>query len=479
MIKIFNPKHRVILKKFNIPRLSRGFFRFSRITAAFIIITGFYFSSCTKEFDRIGMDLIDDQLGLTSQTIHPVSVFTQIEDSIPSSLANLQLLGLYNDPVFGKTLASIYTEALPQTIPFNIPGSISPDSIVVDSVVLSLAYGGYFGNPSSYQLLSIFELEDTIPAGTIYSNKQLAYLPDPLFSKSFIPQPGDSVYILGPEGDTTNILPPHARFQLPVSFGRKFIDNSDVTSEFTSYEDYRGFFKGFHITVGDNNNVPGAILYFNLRSTLSRLEIHYHYISGADTTKTFYNFPLFDQFNRRFSHFENFGYTHASQEVKQQVLQGDTVAGLERTFIQSMANFRTKIWLPELDELIDNSSGQIAINSARLFLPIDTEIVQDNLGYSDRLILLRGNEEGELVNLLDFEFGNVYFGGTLNEDKNEYSFNITRHFQKVLSGEIPNYPLYLRASNSFENAARAVLRGSGREENPMRIEIKYTQPVNN
>jgi hypothetical protein len=209
------------------------------------------------------------------------------------------------------------------------------------------------------------------------------------------------------------------------------------------------------------------------------LEIHYHYFREGDTINTFYNFPLYDQFNRRYSQFENFGFAHASNEIKQQVLQGDTVAGLERTFIQSMANFRTKIWLPELDELIDNSSGQIAINSARLYLPIDTELLQDDLGYANRLILLRGNEEGELVNLLDFELGNVYFGGSLNEDKKEYSFNITRHFQKVLSGELPNYPLYLRASNSFENAARAVLRGPAREENPMRLEIKYTQPVNN
>ncbi|MBW6478408.1 MAG: DUF4270 domain-containing protein [Bacteroidales bacterium] len=467
------------MKKFNNPRLSRGFFRFSRISAVFIILAGLYISSCTKEFDSIGMDLIDDQLGLTTQTIYPVSAFTQIEDSVPSSLANLQLLGLYNDPVFGKTRASIYSEALPPTIPFNIPGTISPDSIVVDSVVLSLAYGGYFGNPTTYQLLSIFELEDTIPSGTIYSNKQLAYLPDPLFSKSFLPQPNDSVYIIGPEGDTTTILPPHARIHLPESFGRKFIDNSDVTSEFTSFEDYRGFFKGFHITVGDNNNVPGAIMYFNLRSTLSRLEIHYHYFRDEDTITTSYNFPMYDQFNRRFSRFENFGFTHASNEIKQQVLQGDTIAGLERTFIQSMSNFRTKIWLPELEELIDNASGQIAINSAKLYLPIDTELLQDDLGFSSRLILLRGNEEGDLVNLSDFDFGLVYFGGELDEDKKEYSFNITRHFQKVLSGELPNYPLYLRASNSFENAARAVLRGPAREENPMRIEINYTQPVNN
>ena len=477
MIKVFNPKHRVVLKKINNPRPSRGFFRFSRISAVFIIVAGIYISSCTEEFDSIGMDLIDDQLELTTQTILPVSAFTQIEDSVPSSLANLQLLGILNDPVFGKTKASIYTEALPQSIPFNIPGTISPNSIVVDSVVLSIAYDGYYGDISTYQQLSIYELEDTIPAGTIYSNKQLAYYPEPLFNKQFLPKPNDSVQQI--RTLDTILLAPHARFNLPLSFGRKFIDNSDVTSELTSYQEYRGFFKGFYMTVEDNNN-PGAIIYFNLRSALSRLEIHYHFIEDLDTIARSYNFHMFDQFNRRYSQFENFDYVHASEEIKQQVFQGDTVSGMERTFIQSMANFRNKIWLPELKELIDNSSGQIAINSARLFLPIDTELIQDDLGYASRLILLRGDEKGDIVNISDFELGNVYFGGALNEDRNEYSFNITRHTQKVLSGEIPNYPLYLRTSNSFGNASRAVLRGPAREENPMRLEIKYTQPkINN
>ncbi len=476
MIKISNPKHRVVLKKINNPRLSRGFFRFSRISAVFLILAGLFISSCTKELDSVGMDLIDDQLDLTFQTILPISAYTQIEDSIPSSIANLQLLGIYNDPVFGKTLASIYTEALPQSIPFDIPGTVSPESIVVDSVVLSIAYGGYFGDISTYQQLSIYELEDTVPAGTIYSNRQLAHKPEPLYSNQFLPKPNDSIQQI--RALDTVLLPPHARFNLPLSFGRKFIDNSGVTSDLTSYQEYRGFFKGFYITVEDNSN-PGAIVYFNLQSTLSRLEIHYHFILENDTIATSYSFPMYDQLNRRYSHFDNFDYTHASEEIQQQIFQGDTVAGIERTFVQSMSNFRTKIWLPEPEDLIDNSSGQIAINSARLYLPIDAELLQDDFDYASRLILLRGDEKGDIVNLTDFELGVAYFGGALDEDKKEYSFNISRHFQKVLSGETPNYPLFLRASNSFENASRAVLKGPSREENPMRLEIRYTQPGNN
>ncbi len=463
------------MKKINNPRLGRGFFRLSRIFPVFIIIAGIYISSCTKEFDSIGMDLIDDQLGLTLKKILPASAFTQIEDSVPSSIANLQLLGMVNDPVFGKTKASIYTEALPQTIPFNIPGSIESGNILIDSVVLSMAYEGYFGDISTPLQLSIYELTDTIPEGTIYSNKVLNFKPEPLYFNEFLPKPLDSIVEI--RGQDTVKLPPHARFHLPKSFGRYFIDNSDITSALTSYQDYRGFFKGFYITVEDNEN-PGSVVYFNLRSTLSRMRIHYSYILDFDTIATSYSFPLYEQFGRRYSHFDNFDYAHASEEIKNQIIQGDTVAGMQRTFVRSMSNFRTKIWLPELEDLIENTSGQIAINSARLYLPIDDEVIQDDFGFARNLVLLKEDENGEIINLSDFEYGIIYFGGALNENKKEYFFNVTRHVQKVLSGEIPNYPLYVRVSNSFGNASRAVIRGPSVENNPMRLEIKYTQPVN-
>ena len=467
------------MKKSDNPRLSRGFFRFSGLFAASLIISVIIISSCTEELDSIGMDLIDDQLEITSQTVLPLSAFTEIEDSVPSSLADQQLLGFYHDDVFGKTKASIYTESLPLSIPFNIPGTLSPESLIVDSVVLSIAYSGYFGDLSTQQSISVFELEETIPAGTIYSNKTLGFNPEPLHNSQFLPQPNDSIYVTGPLGDTTNILPPHLRLNMPESLGRRFIDSYEETSNFTSYDDYRGFFKGLYITV-DETPGTGAMLYFNLLSALSRMEIHYHYISGEDTTVTSYILPLYDQFGRRFSQFDNFGYQDASPEIKQQALEGDTVAGLERVFIQSMANFRSKIWLPEPENILDNSSGQIAINSAKIIVPVDSGYLQDEFGNASRLIMLRGDEEeGNLVNIDDLALGSGYFGGVLNAEETHYSFNITLHLQRVISGALPNYPLYLRTSNSFQNADRAVIKGPGREENPLRLEIKYTQPVNN
>lgn len=475
MIKIFNSKHKIVLKNRIFPRLCRGFFSFTPLTAWIFFSVLLFTVSCTEDLDTIGMDLIDSQLDISSETVQPVSAFTQIEDSVPTSIAEVNLLGFYYDPLFGKTLSSIYTEAMPPELPFNIPGNREPEELTVDSVVLILAYGGYFGDISIEQNLRIYELEDTIPPGTIYSNKTLNTKPELLHSSSFLPKPDKSIYIIDGE-DTTDIQPPHLRVQLATSLGRRFIESAPITSGFTSFDDYRGFFKGLKITV-EETSPPGSMLYFNLRSGMSRVQIYYHYYTEEDTINASYNLQLFNQFARKYSHFENFGHQDADQEIKNQALNGDTLAGMHRLFVQSMANFRTKIWLPEPDEIIDNSSGLTAINMAKLIVPVDENVIEDTLAIARSLILLRGDTIGDIVGLRDQALGTAYFGGILNEDKMEYSFNITQHLQQVMSGELPNFPLYLRTSRSYENAGRTVIRGPGRDESPLRLEIQYTQPV--
>lgn len=478
MIKIDNLKPQDILKKFSNPRLvSRGFFRLKRFSIVLAVLSGIFFLSCNKELDTIGIDLIDTKLRLSVDTILPVSAFTQIEDSVPTtvtaSLGNNSLLGFINDPVFGKTKASIYTEILPPTLPFSIAGTNDPNTLSVDSVVLSLAYGGSFGDITSEMLVRVYELDDTIPAGTVYSNRQVAHKPFVLHESTFVPLPNDTVFFYG-EKDTT-FLPAHLRLNLDHSLARKFIDNPNLTLGFTSYDPYRlEFFSGLHITAEETSGT-GAMLYFNLRSPLSRLQIFYKI--GADTITQVFEMSIRDQFARKYTRFENFDHQFASSDILDQAVNGDTLAGMERIFVQSMSNFRSRILLPDPQTFINDSKGDIAINTARLIIPVDADFLQDTLPVANRLVLLRGGEEdGEFFSLQDQAGGALYFGGALNKEKMEYVFNITQHLQMVMMGVLPNYPLYLRVSGSMENAERAVLKGPLRE-NGMRLEIRYTEPV--
>jgi hypothetical protein len=131
-----------------------------------------------------------------------------------------------------------------------------------------------------------------------------------------------------------------------------------------------------------------------------------------------------------------------------------------------------------MDDFIENRADDIAINSARLIIPVDPTYAIDSINIAQALILYRedGDNAGQLFSLSD-QLVNIpgYFGGNYVSRTKEYSFNITRHLQMILENPELNTPLVLRVSGSIQNAGRVVLQGTERD-NPLRLEIKFTQP---
>jgi hypothetical protein len=473
MIKIYNTKLCTVLKKTINPRFHRGFFRFySWVVALIIAMSSQFFISC-NELDEIGLDLIESPLTLKSTDTTTVFAYTQIEDSLLANQADLNLLGFINDPVFGKTRASIYTEAFPRAIPPNFV-DIHPDSLVIDSVVLSLAYVGYFGDITLPQHIRVYELNDTIPRDSIFSNRVLAVKRElEVINPEFIPNPTDTVFV----GLDSIPLPAHLRVRLNNDFAQQFFDDREELEEMTIYDQFRGYFKGLFITVEELEQ-PGAMLYFNLSSTVSRIQFFYRKTGVANNHS--FEMILGDPTGRRYTHYDNFDHAFASDPIRAQIIEGDTLLGDSLLFVQSMSNYRVKIRLPYVSDFIDNTLGDIAINSARLIIPVDDLFLEDTLEIAQVLILFREDPErpGVLTNLDDQFIAPGYFGGSLNEDAQQYTFNITQHLQQIIDDPSKNTPLYLRVSASIQNAGRVVLKGPGRDD-PMRLEIKYTHPSNN
>ncbi len=476
MLKTINIKIYNILKKFNNPRHARGFFRFNShiLFLSLFMVSSLLFWSCSEEFDEMGLDLIDGNIQL-GDTVIPLMAHTQAEDSVPTYLANRHLLGFYSDDVFGKTQAGIYTEVLPMSMPVFF-SDIHPDSLVIDSVVLSLAYDGYFGDKSVDHSIQVHEVSEVFPTDTVYSSRSLSHQQQlQVMNPEFVPYPEDSLYV----GPDSIHMPPHLRIRISNSLGERFFEDQDVLSNISTNDDFRDYFKGFYI-VAEEMESTGAMLYFNLGSSYSRLQVFYSKM-GDENYNTL-EFAISDPLVRNYTYFNNFGYNNVAPEISQQ-LEGDTLLGDSLIFVQSMANFRAKITLPDLDDLLDDQ-GDLAINSARLILPVDNDMIQDPFGIASSMILLRenpNNPEGEFLSLTDQFIGQEYFGGRLNEDKGEYMFNITDHVQRLINQQLENKPLYLRVSGSVENAGRAVLKGPGRqeEENRMRLIIRYSKPETN
>jgi hypothetical protein len=472
MLKI-QPLNQIILKNTANPRFPRGFFRFGILRFVVAAIIGFYAISCT-EYDQIGLDLVEQKIGLKSTDTLSLVAYTIAENEIPTNQTNRSLLGFYNDPLFGKTKASIYTETRMITTGTRIASNVARDSVLLDSIVLIMAYNGYFGDLSTLQNLKVYEINDTIPSGTVFSDKEIATKPEVL-NQQWNPStlyrfaPNDSLYI-GP--DSTKVIP-QLRLRLNDSFGRRFIDADP--SDFESVANYLNFFKGFKITAEETSE-QGAIAYFSFGSTVSTLLVYYSLLGDTVSTRSrIHEFPI-NEFARRFTQFENFDFQHAADIIKQQVLEMDTTKGENNLFVQSMANFKVKLRIPYLKSIFDDQNEPVIINSAQLIIPLDTLLVNDGLGYASNLLLVREDAEGNILNLRDNFVSAQYFGGVYDEKNNQYVFNITQHIQAVIREEIFNGPLYLMVSGSAENAGRAVLSGT-KSETPMRIQIKYSEPL--
>lgn len=459
------------MKKNLYPRFNRGFFSFKHLAIAGILSFTLFLFSC-NEMDDIGLELVDNRIELFTSNDLPLVAYTQTEDSLLANFAQFNLLGFLNDPLFGKTRASFYAEALPRELPPFV-ADIPSDELRIDSVVLTLGIAGYFGDTLTPHSIKIYELLDTIPRDSIFSNRVLQKGQQiAVNNPQFYPMPNSIVFM----GEDSTEFPPHLHFNLDPEFGRRFIEDRSELSGIEVNDQFRGYFKGFYFSVEDVDQQPGSILYMGLGSAMSRFQIFY----GGEDTLVNYTFNLYlgDPVGRRFTTYENFSHDFAADIIRQQVIDYDTIRGDSLLFLQSMANFRVKIQLKDIEEFIAGKEGDIAINSARLVIPVDPDVIQDTLEIASNLFLFReladapGSTTGRLI---DEAVSLAYFGGQLSSDGTKYAFNITHHLQRIIDNPDENTPLYLRVSGSIQNAGRVVIKGPGRD-NPLRVELKYTAP---
>jgi hypothetical protein len=445
------------LKNQNTPRTHGGFF--SPLVNLFIIVALFLTWQSCEEPHTVGLDLIDDLASYSTTDTVTLSAFTLRDDSIPTNLGAQNLLGVMVDPVFGKVRASIYTQfRLPQN---NFSLGEDPE---LDSIKLFLGYTGrYYGDLQTFQTISVYELSEHIPdVDTLYSNRSVERFPDPIGSITMRPNPTDSVMI------DTIAFPAHFVIPLSMEFGQKIVDAND-TEYFENIPNFLDYFKGLYIGVDDDIEEGGSIFNINMYSPYTVMRLYYR--NPEDTVSRFRNFRI-TEFTKRMTHVETFDFEMADPVLKAQVLEEQTQLGDSLLFVQSLGTVRADIRLPHIEKLAENSD--VVINQARLVIPADTIFTEELFPAAQRLLLFRYDDDGEMQYLSDFNIGSSYFGGSYDATKKQYSFNITQHLQRVLNGELANNGLTLVVSGAAENAERIVLRGPGRAENAMRLELIYT-----
>lgn len=394
-------------------------------------------SSCKKQEYSNGKDLLNSQYGINSVLVDTFALktYTIKEDSIICKNKANTLLGTYNDPTFGKLNSSIYTNLLLEN-----PGTTNfTSSQTIDSVVFSMQYSGYYGNPESisievYELADLMNTTDSIYQFSTYG-KYTENLVDPAFS-NYTPKP-TTKSVVG-----TDTLNAQLRIRLKSSFGQHLISGV-AQGHYASQEAFKEFFKGLYIKVTDYNPAKGkgAVYYFAMTAVNSGLTIYY---KDQDQVAKSFRY-LINNKGVFFNHIEKNTSGTKVEEVLNNPNNGDA------EFYAQAYGLRAVIEIPGISAIPQNA----IVHSAVIELPF-TAYYLDKL-YPSAAVSVGFFEDNDFHKPKTISTGNLY-----NEATKSYSLNINNYssnriaLQQIVNGTI-NTKTFFVIPNNFSNSSERII----------------------
>jgi hypothetical protein len=222
-------------------------------------------------------------------------------------------------------------------------------------------------------------------------------------------------------------------------------------------------FKGLAIIPENNGLAPGqgAILYFNMVSSVTRVELYY-----TDTAPKSLFLPV-DVSSATHTHF-----THEYPSSITSIL-GNEEAGKNQLYMQAMAGLKVKVEIPHLNNL--RNLGTVAINRAELVIPLADN---DFSRYAPPISLQATGVDSSNNSLFLIDFFEItgHYGGDYRSTTKDYVFNVARHLQSTLNKPItePDYGLFILNSGNAVNARRGIFNGTAHAERAFKLRLTYT-----
>lgn len=452
-----------------ISKLKTQSFRPKFIKALFIGALAIFSISCSKTTEKIGNGLLPegDNIGVFFTDSVVMTCHSQTIDTMATKGMTTVLLGSMMDPVMGLTNANIFTQ-----LHLSSTNQHFGSDPVIDSVVLQLSLTGYYGDTTTLQTVHVYELADSLNSNSLYY--QFSEVADKGIDLAngyqFYPHPRTPLSVSG--NDTIN--QPTIRIPLLNSLGEQLASADSMV--YKTPDAFKRFFYGLKICC-ESVNENGAICYLNPTSnTVTQLKIYYRETPGAETQMR-YDFYITsdDIYFNQYQH----DYSLGSTDFVQQVINGDTLMGLQQLFLQSMGGVRSFITFPGFAEwangLVEEGTHLI-INEAKLILPASA-ILEDStfLTPPTSLALLNLKTDGNTIVLPDYLEGSSYYGGSYSHAKKSVTFRISEYLQKVIQNPDYSQGLYLSITGASFNANRWIIAGpEADQENKMKCEIKYS-----
>ena len=449
------------------------------------------FAACTDITDIIGGGFVpgnsDMHLNITDTVT--LETYSILRDSVFTSENETYLLGSINDPVFGKTTASIYARYI-------FVGGFDTafhEAEFFDSLVLNIDYSGYYyGDTLVPQTINVYEITENISdTNYYYSNQIAAYNPVPLATYTYTPNPNPEASIDYDEEEYEDTdPPPQIHIKLATSPNENQFVSELMKIRFEDYsvyddsldldqildEDFYNEYYGIYITVEPVNiGRKGALIGTNLYGINSALQFYKRDTThGANNTIINIGRPaklLFSSTNGLvYNNYDHDNYNDATSEFQDQVIYGDKTMGEEKLYLQSLGGTHLRVKFPHLQNLKE-LGYKIAINKAELVFSVATDNYEAEAFEAPPEIGIQVQYENDSIFYLpDYAHGSNFIGGeldTTNKINNDYKykFRITRYIQEVLDKENEGeLGLYLFASPESNVYHRAVFYGNNPDD---------------
>jgi len=426
----------------------KGFTLSATFLLALLVAVG-----CKKETNTIGLGALDPDALLESGGVDSfqLTTFTVVEDTMPTDNQTFGILGAYHDPKMGTFNASFYAQFhLSNTISFG-----AGDQAVVDSVVLSLRYRGYYGELDP-QTFEVYELDDTMDvARTYYKHDVEAIKPANLVkpsSETQTPNPSDSVLV----GSTKK--PAQLRLALDSAWAQTIMnDATSGNSAFTDDALFENYMKGLHVKVANANPAvgKGGVFYFNLEDNNSKITIYYHLQGDIDATP----YELVLEVEDDCADFNHVDIDNSGYPVEN--VLSNPINGQTQYFAQSFQS-RAKVEFPTLNNL----SKKAVIHDALLVIPIAHQTLS-SFYPSNQLSVGYKTDEGKIVGFKVIAY---------DDSKKSYIIDVRNYLQDIVSGDAVNRGVFLYPTFFSSTAERIVFNGpnTSNKEKPKLI-VKYTE----
>lgn len=428
----------------------RKYTKYNYQLLAGLLIAVVTLAGCSKEND-LGIEVLPKGDLITVKNVvlkEDISAFTFTEELIRTDEPAKNLIGAFDDPVFGETTIDFASEYRLQFFPDY------GENAVADSIKLVVRYTTVYGDTITPQKFRVYELESSLDIDEdYYQDVDLkSYASDLLL--------GEYEYTPRITTDTTETDTFQQVFSIPldISLGEKLI-NAD-SSLMINNDIFTEFFKGLYIETEKEGEEGGTIMSLDAISSGSSLGtglvLYYNNqenIDKGEEADTLFMPFLISKFSARVNSITHDYTGTAFEENLDSELVEDSLI-----YIQSTGGLRSRILIDNLSTWKD--SINTAINKAQLIFEIDT-IASDIHNYPppSQLLFTVVDSTGTDYLPIDYVFNPSYYGGKLQEDYT-YRFNITQHLQRIIEDKADNYGFYLTPAIKSSEANRVVLKGS-------------------